>query len=182
ADFLRNALEGIAEKMIRRHPHIFGDLKVETSEEVTANWQAIKAGEAMKKGKRQSVLGNLPRALPALQRAFRMGERASRVGFDWADASDVWAKVKEEERELRCALESGNTEEIVMEMGDLLFTLANMSRLLGINPEEVLQHTLNRFERRFHAMEDILGSEGHEISHCTAEEMNEVWERAKSES
>jgi MazG family protein len=177
---LEQALDAVGNKMVRRHPHVFGDLDVADSEEVTANWQVIKAEESKEKGRRHSVLGNLPNALPALQKAFRVGERASRVGFDWAAADDVWAKLAEEERELRDALKVGSREVVKREIGDLLFTIANMARLLTINPEDALRDAVDRFVRRFKAMEEVIGSRGQDLAECTLEEMDGVWSEVKA--
>jgi tetrapyrrole methylase family protein/MazG family protein/ATP diphosphatase len=177
--FLDQAFAGIAEKMIRRHPHIFGDVKVNSIKEVVANWQAIKALEAEERGEKHSVLGHLPKSLPALQRAFRVGERSSMVNFDWVEAEDVWAKIAEEEQELKEAIKTKSKKNIEHEIGDLLFTLANMARLLEINPEDALQKTIGRFVSRFHIMEDIIRSRGNELARCTIEEMDEAWSEAK---
>jgi tetrapyrrole methylase family protein/MazG family protein/ATP diphosphatase len=177
--FLDQAFAGIGQKMIRRHPHIFGDVKVNSIKEVAANWQAIKAGEDEEKGEKHSVLGHLPKSLPALQRAFRVGERASRVSFDWIKAEDVWAKIAEEEQELREAIKTKSKENIEHEIGDLLFTMANMARLLEINPEDALQKANSRFVARFHIMEDIIRSQGNELAKCSIEEMDEAWSEAK---
>ena len=177
--FLDQAFASIGQKMIRRHPQIFGDVKVNSIKEVAANWQAIKAGEAEEKGEKHSVLGHLPKSLPALQRAFRLGERASRVGFDWIAAEDVWAKLAEEEQELREAIKTKSKENIEHEIGDLLFTVANMARLLEINPEDALQKTNSRFVARFHIMEDIIRSGENELAKCSIEEMDEAWSEAK---
>jgi MazG family protein len=177
--FLEQAFAGIGQKMIRRHPHIFGDVKVTSIKEVAANWQAIKTREDEEKGEKHSVLGHLPKSLPALQRAFRVGEKASRVDFDWIKAEDVWAKVAEEEQELREAIKTKSRDHIEHETGDLLFTVANMARLLKINPENALQKTIGRFVTRFHAMEDIIRSRGNELAKCSIEEMDRAWSEAK---
>ena len=177
--FLEQAFAGIGRKMIRRHPHIFGDVKVNSIKEVAANWQAIKAGEAEEKGEKHSVLGHLPKSLPALQRAFRVGERASRVSFDWVKPEDVWAKMAEEEQELGEAITAKSRDHIEHEIGDILFTMANMARLLKINPEDALQKAIDRFVTRFYAMEDIIRSQGKELARCSIEEMDKAWAEAK---
>jgi tetrapyrrole methylase family protein/MazG family protein/ATP diphosphatase len=176
--FLDHSFVSIGQKMIRRHPHIFGDVKVNSIKEVAVNWQAIKAGEAEEKGEKHSVLGHLPKSLPALQRAFRLGERASRVSFDWIAAEDVWAKMTEEEQELREAIKTKSKKNIEHEIGDLLFTVANMARLLEINPEDALQKANSRFMTRFHKMEDIIRSGENELAECSIEEMDEAWSEA----
>ncbi len=178
---LQDVLRGAAEKMVRRHPHIFAGLKISGTDDVIKNWQAIKSREAADKGEEHSVLGNLPRSMPALQRAFRLGERASRVGFDWEEARDVLEKLNEETEELRDALKRDQKDAVGMEIGDLLFTLANFARKLGINPEETLQDTNNRFVRRFHAMERGFAREDRDLASCSLDEMNSAWEHAKNE-
>ncbi len=176
---LAAALDHSARKMVRRHPHIFGDTEVNSTDDVVSNWQAIKAQEARSKGREPSSLGDIPKGLPALQRAFRLGERASRVGFDWPAAEAVWEKVAEEERELREALASGRQEAVEAELGDLLFTVANLARLLGVNPEEALRRATLRFEERFRAMEREARRRGRELREMELEEMDRLWEEAK---
>lgn len=173
-------LDGIAEKMIRRHPHVYGDVHVSSPEEVSANWQVIKAKEAKKKKERYSCLGHLPRSLPALQRALRLGERASRVGFDWPRAEDVWGKVAEEEHELREAMANNDQEAMANEVGDLLFSISNLSRHLGVNPEEALQGTANRFIDRFCFMERLIRQAGKELADSSLEEMDRAWSSVKA--
>ncbi len=168
-----------AQKMIRRHPHIFGETTVSGTDEVVANWQAIKAEESKKKGRKHSALGNLPKAMPALQRAFRLGERASRVGFDWLRAEDVWEKFDEEQQELKKAMQSSDKDAIKEEMGDLLFTLANMARLLDINPEEALQHSSSKFVKRFHNMEEQASSAKVDLADLDQDSLEDLWNKAK---
>ncbi len=176
---LEAALEHSARKMVRRHPHIFGDVEVSSTGEVVSNWQAIKAGEAREKGEEPSALGNIPRGLPALQRAYRLGERASRVGFDWKDAEDVWEKVAEEEQELKEAMKQGDLGAVEAELGDLLFSCANLARLCGINPEDALRKATVRFEERFRALEQEARAAGRELPELELAEMDEIWERVK---
>ncbi len=178
---MADALRLAEEKMVRRHPHIFGDVKVSNSSDVTANWQNIKADEARKKGRKHSVLGNLPRALPSLQYAFRVGERASRVNFDWESAEELFPKVDEEARELEEAVKNGDVDAIGQELGDLLFTIANLARKLGINPEEALQGAVGKFTRRFHAMEELLERRNRPLSGgVSRDEMEAAWEEVKA--
>jgi len=177
---LGQSLDRIAEKMIRRHPHVYGDVHVASPEEVSANWQVIKAEEARGKKERYSALGHLPRSLPALQRAFRLGERASRVGFDWSRAEDVWEKVAEEEKELREAIAGGDQKAVAHEIGDLLFSISSLSRLLGINPEEALQGTANRFVDRFCSMESLIRQAGKKLADSSLEEMDRAWSDVKA--
>ena len=165
------------QKMIRRHPHVFGDAVAKSAEEVLAQWQRIKKEE----GKEDSVLGNIPKILPALQRAFRIGERASRVGFDWEKAEDILVKLREETAELEREIKEGkDKEKLELEIGDLLFTVANLSRKLGINPEEALHKTLAKFERRFKEMERLIKERGLKIEDLTLEELDKFWEEVKA--
>ncbi len=176
---LGDSLEKIREKMIRRHPHIFGEVKVRGSEDVIANWQAIKAKEAKGKGERKSALGNLPRSLPSLQRAFRLGERASRVGFDWQNAEEVLEKLEEEITELKEAVNLAGRDQIEDEMGDLLFTAANLSRKLDVNPEDALKRALDKFSTRFFELEDRAASSGRQVSDLSPGELDRTWEEVK---
>ncbi len=179
---LKDVLTLCAEKMIRRHPHVFGEKPLSEAEEVVAQWQKIKEEEAKKKGlSRSSVLGNLPRTLPALQRAFRVGERASRVGFDWQRAEDLFLKFEEEKEELQRALSTKDREKIKEEIGDLLFTVANLARKLEVNPEEALAQTVEKFIRRFTEMERRLQERGRDLRQTSLEEMDAVWEEIKKE-
>jgi tetrapyrrole methylase family protein/MazG family protein/ATP diphosphatase len=177
---INGAMEAASIKMIRRHPHIFGDVKVSGAQDVINNWQTIKAEESREKGETESALGGLPKALPALQKAFRVGERASRTGFDWEDAGAVWEKMEEEEAELKAAISAGTHDDIRDELGDILFTISNMARLLKINPEEALNRTVERFIRRFKTMEEMARKEnGARLSQLPREKMEILWEAAK---
>ena len=177
---LEGALREIKDKMIRRHPHIFGNVKINGAEDVVTNWQTIKGEEARKKGRKKSVLGNLPLALPALQRAFRLGERAGRVGFDWPDEKGVLKKLEEEMDELKMALKEGKREDIEDELGDLLFTVSNLSRKLGFNPEDTLKKALSKFVKRFHNMEEAISNDGKEIAGLDIDALENYWEKAKA--
>ncbi len=170
-------LEASKAKMIRRHPHVFGEERVRDAEEVLKQWKKIKEQEGKTKG--ASSLGELPKSLPALQKAFRIGERAERVGFDWSNPQEVLTKLEEEMEELKEALKSGSLNHIKEEIGDFLFTVANLSRKLGINPEEALRHSLDKFCERFFEMERYFRSMGKDLSSVTLEEMDAVWERLK---
>lgn len=177
---LNSALKEIKDKMIRRHPHIFGDVQINGAKDVVTNWQAIKGEEAKEKGKKKSVLGNLPLALPALQRAFRLGERAGRVGFDWKDEKGVLKKLEEEIGELKIALAEEKKEKIEEELGDLLFTVSNLSRKLGFNPEDTLKKALNKFVKRFHKMEDAISKDGKEMAELDIETLESYWQKTKT--
>ncbi len=167
------------DKMIRRHPHVFKNNSQITTDEVAEKWRKIKKQEDKEKGRQYSILGHIPSAMPALQRAYRIGERASRVGFDWPDAMSAFKKLSEEKQELVEAIHSGNQDEIGHETGDLLFAVANISRLLKINPEEALRKTVNRFEERFHTMEHLARDKGEGIENMTLEEQESLWNEAK---
>jgi len=164
-----------AQKMIRRHPHVFGEESAKTAEEVLKKWQKIKKEE----GKNSSILGNIPKSMPALQRAYRLGERAGRVGFDWEKAEDVIPKIFEEVEEIKKAMTSQEKEKLKEEIGDLLFTVANFSRKLGINPEEALKLALNKFEKRFKLLEDEVEKRGLSWDSLTIKELDEIWESLK---
>ncbi len=170
------AAKMITDKLIRRHPHVFGDVVVEDAEAVLKNWDRIKAGE---KGgeKPQSVLAGVPRGMPSLLRAFEISKRAARCGFEWPDLEAVWDKVREEERELREAEKSGVQEEIESEIGDLLFTIVNIARWMKVEPEEALRRMLNRFTERFMAME---AASSRPLSELSPEEWDDLWNQAKA--
>lgn len=178
---LSEALNMSADKMIRRHPHIFGEVTVSGTEDVITNWQEIKKQEAAEKGKKSSVLGNLPKGLPALQRAFRLGERASRVGFDWEDRAGILEKIEEEKMEMEHAIEANKKESIKDEIGDLLFTVCNLARHFDINPEDALSHANQKFIDRFQRMEKILEDQGMAPSDTDVDVMNQIWEQVKKE-
>lgn len=163
------------QKMIRRHPHVFGEEVAKSAEEVLSKWQKIKE----KEGKSDSVLGNIPRSLPALQRAYRIGERAGRVGFDWNNPEDLFPKLEEEIKELKETFLQGAKDKISEELGDLLFTVANLSRKLNINPEEALKTSLDKFERRFKEMEKTAKERGLSLENLNLEELDRLWEEVK---
>ncbi len=174
---LADAAEAAAEKMIRRHPHVFGRLECETAEEVLDNWGRIKRAE--KGGAEASTLGEVPRGLPALMRADRLSSRAARVGFDWPDAGAVWDKVGEELAELGRAVAAGDEQAAAEELGDLLFSLANLARHWGRDPEALLQAANSKFERRFKAMEAEIKARGGDLEKMSLAEMDAVWEELK---
>ena len=176
---LKDVMKKIREKMIRRHPHIFGDVRVKDASDVIANWQTIKGREAESKGKRKSVLGNLPRSLPSLQRAYRIGERASRAGFDWQDAQGVLKKLEEEIQELKAIMDRDDQAQIEDEMGDLLFAAANLSRKLGINPEDTLKKGLDKFSSRFFMLEDEVEALGKRVFELSPQALDNIWEKVK---
>ncbi len=173
---LSEVINGITEKLIRRHPHIFGDVKVKDSKEIEKNWELIKLKE---KG-RKSVLDGIPKSLSALMRAYRIQEKASKVGFDWKNKNDVWKKVEEELREFKEAEKIGDAEAMENEFGDLLFALVNYARFLKINPENALRKTNNRFLKRFQYIEEKLKENGIEMGNAELETMDKFWEEAKT--
>ena len=167
-----DVLEGIREKMIRRHPHIYGDTEVQDEEEVKRNWEIIK----QKEGKQKQILGGVPQSLPSLVKAIRVQEKARGAGFDWDKKSQVWDKVQEELEEFKTA---PTPEEREKEFGDLLFSLVNYARFEGINPEEALEKTNRKFISRFNYLEGKAKLNGQELDKMTLEEMDHYWEEAK---
>ncbi len=164
----------ISEKLIKRHPHIYGDVRVTDADEVKRNWEKLK----MKEGKK-SVLEGVPRSLPAMIKAMRMQEKAAGVGFDWPDKASVWKKVEEEMAELKRAEEQNDPAAVEDEFGDLLFSLINYARFLGVNPETALEKTNKKFKRRFEKIEVEAGKQGKRIHEMSLEEMDAVWNREK---
>jgi len=171
--------DAISDKLVSRHPHVFGDSVVKDAEGVLVQWAALKREEKKKKGGGQSALEGVPREMPALARADRLTEKASRVGFDWPDAAGARAKVVEELAELDAAIASGDRAEMEHELGDALFALANLGRKLGIAPEEALRATVGRFIRRFTHVEQRLEAAGVPPGTATLEEMDRLWDEAK---
>jgi tetrapyrrole methylase family protein/MazG family protein len=172
-----DVLDGINEKLIRRHPHVFGDAKIRTSKEQTVHWEKIKKRE----GKR-SALDGVPKTAPALLRAYRVQQKAAAVGFDWDTREQVWEKVKEEIGELAEAVHSGAQEKIYEEFGDLLFALVNLSRFVKVHPEDALTRAVDKFIRRFRKVENAFREKGKAMERSTLEEMDAVWNAVKRES
>ena len=170
-----DVLQAIIDKLIRRHPHIFGDVVVENANDVKRNWEQIKMDEG-----RESVIDGIPDVLPALLKAHRMQDKASKVGFDWPHRDDVWKKVEEEVGELRDAIGNQTKDEIEEEFGDLLFSLVNYARFVDVNPEDALRKTIQKFSRRFRHIEKRLKDAGKDIHSSSLEEMDRYWEEAKS--
>jgi tetrapyrrole methylase family protein / MazG family protein len=169
---------GIVAKLVRRHPHVFGDLAVTGADEVLANWATIKAAEKAEKGKRGALEG-IPKSAPALIRATRAGEKAGAVGFDWPDADGPRAKIDEELRELDQARAANDRAAIERELGDVLFATCNHARKLGLDPESALRAATDRFARRFAHVEDALGSQGRTVRDASPDEQDRLWEAAK---
>ncbi|NTW77665.1 MAG: nucleoside triphosphate pyrophosphohydrolase [Syntrophaceae bacterium] len=176
---LNYIMEGVKEKMIRRHPHIFGDTKVNSIEEVKDNWQQIKKKERSTKSEKKSLFDNIPRSLPALKRAQKITSLAAVYGFDWKNTADVLEKLHEELKEFDVALSNNNQKEIEEELGDLFFTLVNLSRFVKIDSEAALSKTTNKFLQRFAYITDQLARHGKTLEEATLSEMDELWEKAK---
>ncbi len=176
---MADLLERLLAKMVRRHPHVFGEGKVASPEEALAQWERIKHAEADGGGGRRSVLDGVPRNLPALLRAQRIQEKAARVGFDWKTALEAWAKVREEVREVEEALGKTEPGKLREELGDLLFAIVNVARLLGLDAEGSLRQAVEKFRRRFTRMEAQLAAEGKSLSGTSLEEMDRSWEDGK---
>ena len=174
-----DVLAAINDKLVRRHPHVFGDRKAETAQEVLFNWEQIKQTERRREKGQASLLDGVPREMPALLRAHRLQEKASRVGFDWKEAQEVIRKVEEELAELRAAMEGQAEDRVEAELGDLLFALVNLSRFLSVNPEEALRKTIARFIARFRYIEEELARRGRSLRQATLEEMDALWAEAK---
>jgi tetrapyrrole methylase family protein / MazG family protein len=172
--------DAISDKLVSRHPHVFAGGQVKDAEEVLKQWAALKREEKRRKGGGQSALEGVPRELPALARADRLTEKASRVGFDWPDAAGARSKVSEELEELDEAVASGQRDQIERELGDTLFALANLARKLGIAPEEALRGTVGRFIARFTHVEGELARRGVAPGTASLEEMDRLWDEAKS--
>ena len=178
---IRDVINELADKLIYRHPHVFGTEDVADSEEVIRNWERLKQQEEGK-AHRESLLDGIPEALPALLQARKIQSKASRTGFDWQDHRGVIDKVKEEADELREAMEQGDPEDITAEIGDLLFSIVNLARFAGVDPESALRRTNRTFKRRFREIEDEAKRRGVAVEEMSLQEMDEIWQRAKDES
>jgi len=177
---IEQVLDGIAAKMIRRHPHVFGDKDLKTSQEVLVDWELMKKTE---KGyeSRKSILEGVPKELPALIRAHRLQERAARVGFDWDKVEDVSAKLDEEVSEFKQTLAHKDPSRMEDELGDIFFVLVNIARFIGVNPEDALRKTISKFISRFQYIEEQAALSGRELSDMTLGEMDNLWTQAKKE-
>lgn len=173
---INDVIDGISSKLIRRHPHIFGETKVKDNDEIMRNWEEIKLGEG-----RDSVLEGVPKAMPGLARAFRLQEKASKVGFDWDNVDNVWEKVVEELNELKKVANENNKEEMEKEFGDLFFALTNYARFLGINPENSIRYTNKKFINRFTYVEKKIKEKGKKITESSLPEMDRYWEESKKQ-
>jgi len=172
---LKDVIESETKKLIDRHPHVFGDVKVADSEEVKKNWEMLKKNEG-----RKSIIDGIPEELPALLKAYRIQEKASKVGFDWKDEKPVYDKILEEVNELKEKVELNKShKEIEDEFGDVLFSIVNYSRFLKINPEDALRKTVKKFKQRFHKIEEFAKENNTKLENMTLDEMDVVWNKAK---
>jgi XTP/dITP diphosphohydrolase len=172
---IADVLNSISEKLVRRHPHIYGDVTVNNAEDVKNNWEMIKLQEK----DRDSVLTGVPNSLPAMVKAYRMQEKVRGVGFDWNTAEQVWEKVNEEITELQHEIAVGDDEKKEKEFGDLLFSLVNYARFIGVNPEDALERTNKKFVQRFKYIEQQSKKQGKSLKNMTLEEMDVFWDEAK---
>lgn len=174
---LQEVIDGICDKLIKRHPHIYGNVKVENEEDVKRNWEQIKLAEGKK-----SVLSGVPKSLPAMVKAMRIQEKAKQVRFEWATKEQVWEKVKEEKAELLEAVDSGNAGHIEEEAGDLFFSIINYVRFLKIDAENALELTNKKFIKRFTQMEEAVQKKGMNLGDMSLEEMDAVWNEIKKQN
>ena len=174
---IKDVCDRLCEKLIFRHPHVFGDVKAESAGEVVQNWEQLKLKE---KDGNKSVLSGVPSALPSLIKAYRIQDKARNVGFDWENRADVWDKVREELGELQVELERNDAEKSTEEFGDFLFSLINAARLYHINPDNALEHTNQKFIRRFNYLEQKVKESGKEFKDMTLAQMDVYWNEAKA--
>ncbi|NLX46493.1 MAG: nucleoside triphosphate pyrophosphohydrolase [Treponema sp.] len=174
------ALDSVSEKLLRRHPHVFGDSVADTPDAVVHQWNKIKEQKEGRR-KKDSMLDEVPRHLPPLERAYKLQKKAAKAGFDWPSPEPVWSKVEEELAEARQALARGETAELEAEIGDLLFSMINLSRVLGIDPGLALMRTNEKFSRRFRHVERGMKEKGLPMSAQALSAMDELWEKAKEE-
>jgi MazG family protein len=173
---ISEVLQAIADKLLRRHPHVFGQAEIRTAQEQTVHWENVKQSEG-----KESVVDGVPRELSALLRAHRIQSKAATVGFDWENVEQVWPKVEEELLELRRACQLGDQKKVEEELGDVLFSLVNLSRFIRVNPEDALRGTVDKFVRRFKQVERELKARGTPLHEATLKEMDELWDRIKRE-
>lgn len=171
---IKDIIDSLNEKLIRRHPHIYGNREAKDSKQVEENWEEIKLREG-----RESTLSGVPKTLPALIKAYRMQDKARGVGFDWDNVDQVWAKVEEEIEELRFEIKSGNKDKIEEEFGDTLFALINYSRFINVNPETALERTNKKFINRFQFIEKEVIKQNKNMKDMTLEELDKIWNQAK---
>lgn len=175
---LEDVANGICDKLIYRHPHVFGEVVVDDSRQVMENWEQLKQRETDRK---KGVMSGVPKSMPSMVKAFRISQKASSSGFDWQKPSDVWDKVKEEVAEIECEIVSADQERRTEEFGDLFFALVNAARLYGVDPEAALESCNKKFIRRFESMEQSVRQQGKQMKEFSAEELEQMWRRAKRE-
>ncbi len=175
---LGDVADSLCDKLIYRHPHVFGDIHADTPEEVKRNWEQLKL---RKQKRKKGVLSGVPRSLPSMVKAFRIGEKAAAAGFDWQRREDVWDKVREELGEVDEEMLSGDREHLEGEFGDLFFAMINAARLYGIDPEQALERTNRKFIRRFEHIEQGAEQMGRRLDELTLDEMEALWQAAKKE-
>jgi MazG family protein len=173
---LNEVIDDICEKLIKRHPHIYGTVTVKDDEEVKKNWEQIKLSEG-----KNSVLSGVPKSLPAMVNAMRLQEKAKQVGFEWETKEQIWEKIEEEKVELLEAVNSGNNEHIEEEAGDLFFSVINYVRFLNVDAENALEITNKKFIKRFTKMEETAAKNGHNLSNMTLKEMDDMWNEIKKQ-
>ena len=171
---ITDVINSVCDKLIHRHPHIYGDVDVKDEVEVKKNWEKLK----LKEGKK-SVLEGVPKSLPAIVKSFRIQEKVRGIGFDWDNKNQVWDKVVEEIEELKIEIKNGNQDRIESEFGDVLFSLTNYARFVNVNPEDALERTNKRFIKRFQIMENMISAEGLSLSDMSLSEMDVFWDKAK---
>ena len=175
---IKDVCDRLCDKLIFRHPHVFGEVKADTAEQVSENWEQIKLRE---KDGNKSVLSGVPEALPSLIKAYRIQDKARNVGFDWEDRSQVWDKVKEEIAEFESEVSTMDKDKAEAEFGDVMFSLINAARLYKINPDNALERTNQKFIRRFNYLEEHTLKAGRKLTDMTLEEMDAIWEEAKKQ-
>jgi len=173
---ISDVIQTVCDKLVARHPHIYGDVTVKDEEEVKQNWEKLKLKEG-----RKSVLGGVPNALPAMVKALRLQDKAKQIGFEWDNAAQVYEKVEEEMAELKEALAEKSQEEVEEEFGDLLFSLVNYARFINVDPENALEKTNKKFKYRFEQMELLAQADGKMLHDMNLEEMDALWNRVKAE-
>jgi len=173
---LHEMINAVCEKLINRHPHIYGDVKVDNEDDVKQNWEKIK----LKEGKK-SVLSGVPKSLPSVVKAMRLQEKSKQVGFEWENSGQVWEKVREEINELEQAVNSADADNIEEEMGDVFFSLVNYSRFMNVDAEHALERTNKKFIQRFSVMEEMAAAENKMLHDMTLEEMDKLWNQAKKQ-
>ena len=171
---ISDVIHAVCDKLVHRHPHIYGDVKVKDAIEVKKNWEKLK----LKEGKK-SVLEGVPKSLPAIVKSFRIQEKVRGIGFDWDNKNQVWDKVLEEIEELKIEVEKGDKDKIESEFGDVLFALTNYSRFINVNPEDALERTNKRFIKRFQIMETLIEKENLKLDEMNLQEMDVYWDKAK---